>query len=269
LPWRRQPPQGARQRTAARLAAILVRRSVLAQVLRKALFVGVLLAASVVVATGILCLPAGDKGPPAPEAQVPPHPKPAPRPAFTLGLFDHNLDIGGPNRAGAAHFGDDAYNVQGGGANIYGKADQFRFVCRVWAGDGEISARIASDPLQEAKQASAGVMFRESLAPESPHMAVMLTTGQCHVTYRTPTSPGSQCHVSPLTAADKHWVRLVRRGDKLTAYVRADEAEGWTRVKEMKLALGPSPYVGLAVTARNDARLAAATFDYVSVGSEP
>jgi RNA polymerase sigma factor (sigma-70 family) len=256
---------GAVTATAAGLAAVLVRRSMLAQVLRKALFVAALLTASVGAAAAIFCLPAGGKNVPAPEARV----APGPKPAFVLGLFDHNLDIGGPSRTGAAHLGDNAYNVQGGGANVYDKADQFRFVCRTLTGDGEISARIACDPDQEAKRAAAGVMFRESLAPDSLHMAVVITTGQCHVTYRTPTILGSQCHVTPLTAAGKHWVRLERRGDKLTAYVRADEAEGWTRVKELKLALGPSPYVGLAVTARNDAWLASATFDHVSVGSEP
>jgi hypothetical protein len=60
-------------------------------------------------------------------------------------------------------------------------------------------------------------------------------------------------------------VRLVRRGNRFTASVRADGAETWKIVKELDLVLKPSLFVGLAVTAHDDAQLAMTTFDRVAV----
>jgi RNA polymerase sigma factor (sigma-70 family) len=260
-------PAGKVTATATRLAATLVRRSLLGKVFRRALLVGTLLIASMALGAGIAWLPAGDKNTPAHHVLVPAGPKPASRPLLTLGLFDHDLDIGGPSRTGSAQYGENAYSLKGGGGDIFGKADQFRFVCRQWKGDGEIIARVAFGRRLEAERVAAGVMFRESLMSDCLHMAVVLSRGECHVIYRTPTIPGSQCQVSPVARGAKHWVRLVRQGNKLTAYVRADDEEEWKHVTERELALGPSPYVGLAVTARNDARLASATFDHVSLRS--
>jgi hypothetical protein len=66
-----------------------------------------------------------------------------------------------------------------------------------------------------------------------------------------------------------HWVRLVRLGNVFAAYVRRDGDSTWKAVKELSLTLDSSVYVGLAVTAHNDAKLATATFDHVSVRNGP
>jgi RNA polymerase sigma factor (sigma-70 family) len=254
---------------AASLAAVLVKRSLLYGTLRKVAVVVVLLTTTASLGAGLAFWPRS-----APEAPPKVVRQPAPKPArppvvLALGLFDRNLDIGQPARAGTARHAGDTYTVQGGGAHIYGKADQFRFVCRPFSGDGEIVARVASDPDQEARQVSAGVMFRERLTADSHHLAILLTSVECHVKFRTPADPGSGCDISRLDKPAKHWVRLVRRGSRFTASVRTDGAPAWKLVKELDLALNPSLYVGLAVTAHDDAQLATATFDRVSVRPLP
>ncbi len=250
---------------AASLATVLVKRSLLWASLRKAALVAALVTGTGGLGASVVFWPRAKPDDPQKAVRAP-APKPTP-PADVpaLGMFDRSMDIGQPKRPGSARFAGDVYTVQGGGTHIYGNLDQFRFVCQPWTGDGEIVARIASDPDQDARQVSAGVMFRESLSADSQHVAVLLSTADGQVKYRTPESPASACVISPLGRPGIHWVRLVRRGDRFTASVRADGAETWTLVKELDLVLKPSLFVGLAVTAHDDAQLATTTFDRVSV----
>jgi RNA polymerase sigma factor (sigma-70 family) len=255
--------------TATHLANALLRQSVRGSLLRKAAFIGVLATASLGLGAGIVFLPGPAKNVAANSA--PPKPAPAPQVPVPLppilGLFDHSLDIGGPTHEGAERFSQDTYTVQGGGRHIYDKADQFRFVYRPWTGDGEIIARVAYHN-KDARQVAAGVMFREELTPESRHAALLISAiGHSDVKYRAVAGRGTACAIDDLSTRGKHWVRLIRRGTTFTAYVRPDGPEAWTLLKEFKLELNPSLYVGLAVTAHNDAKLATATFDHVSVRS--
>jgi RNA polymerase sigma factor (sigma-70 family) len=260
---------GATTATAGRLAATLVRHSVLGNVVRKVAVVAVLATAALALGAGFLLLPQLEKPAPATGAPAPPVASSTPRPAPALGVFDRSLDIGGPARAGSAQLSADTYTVQGGGSHIYGEKDQFRFVCRPWEGDGEISARVTSDPDQEARQVAAGVMFRERLTADSKHMAVLVTSVESHVKYRTADNPGSACDIARLDTPGKNWVRLVRRRNMIAAFVRPDGSETWKLLKELELPLDRSLFVGLAVTAHDDAQLATVTFDHVSVRSRP
>jgi RNA polymerase sigma factor (sigma-70 family) len=263
------PGSAATTATAAQVAASLMRRFGWGAALRKVALVAVLATAAVGLGAGLVLLPQAKKDAPPRAVKKKAAAKPAPVVAPVLGAFDRSLDIGGPARAGAARRAGDAYTVQGGGRHIYGDADQFRFVCRPWTGDGEIIARVASDPDQDARQVAAGVMFRDRLTAGSHHVAVLLTSTECHVKFRTPAHPGSGCDISRRSAAGKHWVRLVRRGNTFAAYIRPSETQAWKLVKEVALPLKPSLFVGLAVTAHDDAQLATATFDRVSVRNRP
>jgi hypothetical protein len=257
-------------RTASQLAAALRKQSLLGNMLRKAALVALLATASLGLGVGILFLPgsATDSAAnqvPAKIFREPPVPVLAPR----LGVFDRSLDIGGPAHEGGARFVSDTYTVQGGGRWIYGDADQFRFVCRPCNGDGEIITRVAQN--KDAWQVAAGVMFREALTPDSCHAAVLISAniGHCDVKYRRRAGRSTACDISHVAVSGKYWVRLTRQGNTFTAHIRPDGVEKWQRVKEMQLALNPNLYVGLAVTAHNDAKLAAVTFDAVAVRSRP
>ena len=255
--------------TAARVAAVLVNRSLLSVTLRRGAVFGLLLAAGLGLGIGF-----GLKRPD--KAQPPANPPPqaagqAPDGAApALGLFDRDLDIGGPKWKGAATFGGDVYTIRGGGDAIYFKADQFRFVCRPWTGDGEIIARIESDPNQDARQVAAGVMFRESLEAGSPHVSILMgANGQYDFKYRKTANDSSGCDNTPGDTPGKYWVRLVREGNKFTASVRRDGKDTWELPKELQLPMKSSLYVGLAVTAHDNAQLATATVDHVSIRSRP
>jgi RNA polymerase sigma factor (sigma-70 family) len=255
--------------TATRLAAVLVRQALAGHVARKAALVAVLVTATLGLGAGVVFLPQTGKDTPAAPEPAPPTPEPAPRRASGLGVFERSQDIGEPRWAGAARFTDNLYSLQGGGEYIYRKADQFRFVYRAWTGDGEISACVGFDPDQKARQVHAGVMFRDNLSPGSRHLALLLSTEHSNVKYRTKADQESGCEIARLGARGKHWVRLVRRGNKFTAFVRLGGTPTWNVAKELELALAPSLFVGLAVTAHDNAQLATATFDHVAVRREP
>jgi RNA polymerase sigma factor (sigma-70 family) len=261
--------------TAARLASALVRRFLLGALLRKGVIVSLVIAASLALGAGALFLPgpAANNSPAARALQMAAKARPAPTTlgavASALGVFDRSLDIGGPAHAGAARFSGGAYTVQGGGQHIYGEKDQFRFVCRPWTGDGEITARISSDPDQPARQVAAGVMFREQLTPNSHHASILVSSVEYDVKFRTPTSdPGTACEISQLGSPGKQWARLVRQGNTFRMYLRPDNTPTWKLVKELDLVMNRSLYVGLAVTAHDDVQLATVTFDHVAVGGE-
>jgi RNA polymerase sigma factor (sigma-70 family) len=260
---------GGASAMATQVAAALLRRSVLGAAVRKFAVVAVLATAALSVGAGVVFWPRSAKD--APANPNPPAPLKAPAPVARLGVFDSSMDIGKPARPGMVRFAGNTYTVQGGGQHIYDKADQFRFVYRKWSGDGEIIARVSSDPKQKAREVAAGVMFRESLTPGSRHAAILISPiiGHSDVKYRTAADRPTDCNISRLDDKGKHWVRLVRRGNTFTAYIRPDTTQTWKPVKEIKLALKSDLYVGLAVTAHNDAELATTLFDHVSVQKLP
>jgi RNA polymerase sigma factor (sigma-70 family) len=268
--------------TASQLAAALRKQSLLGSMFRKAALVALLATVSLGLGAGILFLRGSATNGAANQAptelvRTPPVPGRAPSrgvfdrsPAPNLGVFDLSLDIGGPTHGGGARFAGGTYTVQGGGHWIYGDADQFRFVCRRCNGDGEIIARVAFDQNKDARQVAAGVMFREELTTDSCHAAVLISAiGHCDVKYRRRAGRSTACDISNVAVPGKHWVRLIRRGNAFTAYIRPDGTETWQPVKEMQVALKPNLYIGLAVTAHNDAKLGTATFDTVAVRSRP
>jgi RNA polymerase sigma factor (sigma-70 family) len=205
---------------------------------------------------------------PAPPDPVQPAPAAVREQPLAFVWFDRSLDIGGPTHRGAVQFAGGTYTIRGGGADIYGTTDQFHFVCRPWSGDGEIIARIDSDPDQPGRQLYAGAMFRENLTPGSHHAALLLdASGKCHINYRDAAHPASACERTGGDKPGKYWVRLVRGGSRFSAFTRSEGSQTWRLIKELELTMRSSVYVGLAVTAHDDTQLATTTIDCVSLKS--
>jgi hypothetical protein len=106
-------------------------------------------------------------------------------------------------------------------------------------------------------------MIREKLTAGSRHAMMVVAPGNGVAFQRRPTEGGASEHTGS-TGTVPRWVRLGRTGSTLTGYVSADGAT-WTPVGSATIALGASVYVGLMVTAHNDAVRSTATFDSVSV----
>ena len=88
-------------------------------------------------------------------------------------------DIGAVGVTGAATYASatETFSVTGGGADIWGTADAFRYVYQPLTGDGQIVARVLS--VQNTNVwTKAGVMMRAAVTSDSVHGTMMVTPGK-------------------------------------------------------------------------------------------
>ncbi|HKS36359.1 MAG TPA: PA14 domain-containing protein, partial [Verrucomicrobiae bacterium] len=171
-------------------------------------------------------------------------------------------DIGAVGVAGSSSYSTGNWTVSGSGADIWGNADEFRYVHQTATGDCEIIARVTGvqniDPW-----AKAGVMVRESLSANAKHAFMCLTPGNGLAFQRRTATGGISENTSGGAATAPRWVRVVRSGSTFTGYQSADGL-AWTTVGSATITMTAGVYIGLAVTSHNDAVLNSSTFDNVS-----
>jgi len=185
-----------------------------------------------------------------------------PIPGARLAPFDPaawtGIDIGNPGLAGSHSLNGSSGSVTGGGADIWGVSDQFRFVYKPLTGDGEITARMVSvqntDPWSKG-----GVMIRESLAPDSRHAFMSVSASSGLAFQRRLATAGQSSHTGAAGAAPR-WVRIRRTGNVFTAFASVN-GTAWTQVGSDTIAMGTATYLGLAVTSHNQGALATDAFE--------
>lgn len=193
-----------------------------------------------------------------------PPPPPPPPPAGDW----QGTDIGAVGHAGSHTLADGTFTVRGSGADIWGTADGFHFVYRRWNGDGEIVARVASmTPTLDANSwIKAGVMFRETLAPGSPHAFALMTPRGLGGAFQFRAAAGGSSAMA--TQLWNHypprWVRLVRSGHEFTAALSVDGTT-WLPMGSRTIPMAAEIFVGLAVTAHDNQSLQTSTFDQVQL----
>jgi regulation of enolase protein 1 (concanavalin A-like superfamily) len=169
-------------------------------------------------------------------------------------------NIGATSGGGAGERGG-VFTVSGGGADIWGTADAFRFVYRSLAGDGTVVARVATVQNVDA-WTKAGVMIRQSLDPASPHASMFVTAGK-GLAFQSRSVAGGTSVSTAVAGTAPRWVRVVRAGQAVTASVSSDGTT-WTDIGRRTISLSGAVYVGLAVTSHNTGQLAVATFEAVA-----
>ena len=173
-------------------------------------------------------------------------------------------DVGAVAATGSASYATGTFTVNGSGADIWGTADEFRFVYQPINGDVTIVARVASlsntDPW-----AKAGVMIRASTATGSQHAFTMVSVSNGLHFQRRITTNGTSDDTGGISGSAPYWVRLQRSGNNFTSSVSTDGTNWTTLGTAVSIAMGSSVQVGLAVTSHNDGTLAAATFTNVTL----
>jgi regulation of enolase protein 1 (concanavalin A-like superfamily) len=172
-------------------------------------------------------------------------------------------DVGAVAAAGRVSETGGTWTLLGSGKDIWGAADEFRFVWRRVDGDVRITARVAS--LTHTRDWSkAGVMVRESLAAGSRHAFTCVTpAGGLSFQRRLATDGPSALTAGPFKAAP-YWLRLERIG---TDFISAVSADGitWKEIRRVTITMGQSVLVGLALTSQADGVLATGVIDNVEI----
>jgi fibronectin type 3 domain-containing protein len=155
------------------------------------------------------------------------------------------------------------FTVTGSGSDISGSADGLQYVYHTLDGDGTITARVASQENTHSS-AKAGVMIRESLAENSKNAMMYVRPGNStHFSYRNSTG-GTTNTVNSSSGSTWKWVQLTRAGNTITAKVSTN-GTNWTTVGSQTITMGSKVLIGLATTARSNAKLSAATYTNVTV----
>ncbi|HEX6482248.1 MAG TPA: PQQ-binding-like beta-propeller repeat protein, partial [Ktedonobacteraceae bacterium] len=170
-------------------------------------------------------------------------------------------DIGYALPPGSQSLSGSTWTVQGGGSDIWGTLDQFRFVWQTMAADGSVSARVASQTNTNA-WAKAGMMLRQSSDPASAYYAALVTPGSGIVVQYRSTQGGSAQQSAGITGTVPAYLKVARSGNTYTTYTSSDGTT-WTLVAGSSVTLGTSGSMmaGLAVTSHDPSVLSTVTFD--------
>jgi hypothetical protein len=174
-----------------------------------------------------------------------------------------NQDIGSPGVPGSAAINTNtgAWAVNGGGADIWGTADQFHFAHRDFSGDGTMLARVTG-VAATGQYPKAGIMFRQSTNANASYAFVFL--GLSSAGFETRDGAGAaSVSVGSSDDTPPAWVKLTRTGNSFSGYASAD-GQTWRLLGTRTIALPAVLKAGLAVSAGNDAALNPATMDNVT-----
>ena len=187
--------------------------------------------------------------------------------AFPSGLASQ--DVGDVAAPGSSELVGTRLAVRGSGADVWGTADEFHFAHAMMTGDFMITAQVLHvDDLD--RWTKAGLMIRDGVAPNARHAFLFATprTEPGVAFQRRPVAGGASVHTAGPAVAPRVWLRLIRRGDVVTAAVRRFDSEQWTQVGEQSFdGLSRTVNVGFAVTSHVDGSVAEALFDEIRLDS--
>ncbi|MGA3220766.1 MAG: PQQ-binding-like beta-propeller repeat protein [Acidimicrobiales bacterium] len=174
-------------------------------------------------------------------------------------------DIGFPTPAGNQSLQGGTWTVQGGGGDITGISDSFRFIAESQETDGTVSAEVASQSDTDP-YAKSGVMVRVSTSDTSAYYGVFVTPANgIQVQYRTQEAGGTASLAVSGTAPT--YLEISRSGDTYTAYDSSDGAN-WNEIAGSTVSIPTlvgTLQAGLAVCSHDALALNTTVFEAVSI----
>jgi TolB protein len=190
-----------------------------------------------------------------------------PAPAAGLGLFPGQTDVGTVSRPGTASFdaAKDAYTVGASGANMWFTADAMNYVWRKVSGDGSIAADISFVGTSTQGHRKACLVIRQNLEPGSPYVDVAVHgDGLTSLQFRD-AEGGTTKEIQSMLASPQR-VRLDKIGDMVYLSVARAGEEPHPSGCLFQLHLTNPFYIGLAVSAHDNAAFETAVFTKVEIG---
>lgn len=192
------------------------------------------------------------------------------KPKAPLGQFQQQRDIGDTHFKGATAYTPKTgtYRITAGGANIWGKTDAFHFVAKPASGNIAIAANVTWATKGGDPHRKAGVMIRQSLAPDSPYADLVVHgNGLVSLQYREVT--GGDTHEIQSNIANASRLRLERQGDYVYMSVAGPDGVLRHAGGVFRLKLDGPFQIGLAVCAHNNAVKETAVLSKVEITPLP
>ena len=186
-------------------------------------------------------------------------------PAAPVGVFQGSADVGVTPRAGAAEFdrAGGKYRITGGGANMWGTTDAFRFVYSRVSGDLTLTADVQFEGKGAVDHRKAVLIVRQGLEPDAAYADVALHgDGLTSLQYRKAAGAETEEVQSALKGPVR--IRLERRGDRFTLYAGAPGGK-LEPAGPVELKLTDPVYVGLGVCSHDANVLETAVFTNVAL----
>jgi regulation of enolase protein 1 (concanavalin A-like superfamily) len=164
---------------------------------------------------------------------------------------------------------DGSILMNGIGADIWGTADEFRYVYKQLTGDGSITARVDFLDGSSNTWAKGGVMIRQSDAVGAKHAFSCLTGGdgggaafQRRIEANGDSTSDHNLAEGPF--APPSWVRIERAGNAFSSFVSAD-GQTWVQAGDaLTIAMDDPVLIGLALCSHNAAQVTSAELSNLS-----
>jgi len=185
-------------------------------------------------------------------------------------MFTDVKDVGVVSRATEASYESSTgtYTIGAGGDNIWAGSDAFGFAWKPMSGDAAFAARIELQGTSAQDHRKAGLMFRQSLEPDSAYVDVVVHgNGLTSLQFRT--EAGGPTREIQCAKEAPNAVRLEKRGDYVLLQMSDVNGKFEPSGCAIKLAFRGAYYAGLAVCAHDDKAFETALFRHVSLGLLP
>ena len=183
----------------------------------------------------------------------------------SLGVFEHQNDIGKVNKPGSAAYDAETreYIIQGSGANMWADHDEFHFVWKRMKGNFILTTRAQFIGEGVEQHRKIGWMVRSSLDSDSTHInAAVHGDGLTSLQFRRGKGGLTEEVRSSVKGADV--IQLERKGDTYSMSVaRFGDAFVTQRVSDLNL--GNEVYAGLYVCSHNKDVIEEAVFRDVQI----
>jgi TolB protein len=190
--------------------------------------------------------------------------------ADPVGMFTDVKDVGTVGRPAEASFESSTgtYTLGASGDNIWAARDAFAFAWKPMSGDAAFAARIEIQGTSTQEHRKAGLMFRQSLEPDSAYVDVVVHgNGLTSLQFRTET--GGPTREIQCSKQAPNAVRLEKRGNYVLLQLSDINGKFESSGCAIKLAFARVFYAGLAVCAHDNTAFETAQFRHVTLGLPP
>jgi endonuclease/exonuclease/phosphatase family metal-dependent hydrolase len=183
--------------------------------------------------------------------------------AQTLPTGWSTKDVGAVAAVGAATSVNNIFTVAGSGSDVWGTADEFRFLYQQLTGDGSIVTQVSA--MENVNEwVKAGVMMRETLSANSRHAFMLVSPAKGLAFQRRTSTGGTSSNTAGGSGTSPYYLKLTRSGSSFKAQKSVDGVS-WTTVGSQTISMASTIYVGVAVSSHVDGVLADATFAHTAV----